>query len=299
MRILVTGALGYIGTELLYRLAHRSDVTVYAVDNDPEAIKTRLGFLLRHNNLHFINMDITDISAVRRLPSADRIVHLAAVVGYMHCDNTPDIARLTNILGTHNVVSLNKPTIFLSTGSVYGTIGSECDETVTLNPQTLYAETKVEGERIVKSVPHTILRPATAFGLSFKVRHDLLVHTLAQDAIRYGHIKLYQPQAMRSFYSVGKLAELCEFACDNFEKFDGQVFNVGCESGNVRKIDIVNMIKENTVLEVELVEGSDLDTRDYNVRYDRLRSVWSNYDEDFEAKIKTVIGYYKKWIRKQ
>jgi nucleoside-diphosphate-sugar epimerase len=299
MKILVTGALGYIGTELLYRLGHRSDVTVYAIDNNEDAIKTRLGFLMRHPNIHFINADITNISAVRQLPRVDRIVHLAAVVGYMHCDNTPDLARLTNILGTHNIANLVTPTVFLSTGSVYGKIGHECDETVDLNPQTLYAETKVEGEHIIKSVQHTVLRPATAFGLSFKVRHDLLVHTLAQDAIRYGKIKLYQPNAMRSFYSVGKLAELCEYACDHFEKFDGRTFNVGCESGNVKKVEIANMIKQHADFQLELVDGEDLDTRNYNVRYDRLRAVWARYDEDFPAKIESVVGYYKQWITKQ
>ena len=299
MKILVTGALGYIGTELLYRLGHRSDVTVYAVDNSIDAIKSRLGFIVRHPNIHFINADITDIAAVRQLPKVDRIVHLAAVVGYIHCGNTPELARLTNILGTYNIASLATPTIFLSTGSVYGKIGSECDESVDLHPQTLYAETKVEGECIIRSVPYTILRPATAFGLSFKVRHDLLVHTLAQDAIRHGKIKLYQPTAMRSFYSVGKLAELCEYACDNFHKFENNTFNVGCESGNVKKVDIANMIKQHAEFDLEVVDGEDLDTRDYNVRYEKLKSVWKGYDEDFPAKIQSVVGYYQQWIRKQ
>lgn len=299
MKILVTGALGYIGTEFLYRLANRQDITVYAVDNDQEAIKTRLGFLLRYPNINFINADVTDINALKRLPKADIIVHLAAVVGYMQCDHTPELARLTNILGTYNIAQLGLPTIFLSTGSVYGKIGEVCDELVSLNPQTLYAETKAEAETIIKAVPHTILRPATAFGLSFKIRHDLLVHTLIQDAIRNSKIRLYQPEAMRSFYSVQKLAELCEYACDHFDAFSNKTLNVGCESGNVRKVDIAKIVRNYAEFDLEIVAGEDHDTRNYNVKYDRLREIWLKYDEDFHAQIGSIVGYYQRWIKKQ
>jgi nucleoside-diphosphate-sugar epimerase len=295
MKILITGALGYIGTELLYRLSNRPDITVYAVDNNLESIKSRLGFLLRFPNIHFINADITNPSDVKKLPKVDRIVHLAAIVGYVSCGETPDLARLTNILGTHNIADLQTPTVFLSTGSVYGEIGNECDESVDLNPQTLYAETKVEGERIIKNTRHVILRPATAFGLSFKVRHDLLVHTLIQNAINNNHIQLYQPNSMRSFYSVQKIAELCEYVCDQFDAFENKILNVGCESGNVKKVDIVSMIQQYHEFSLEIIEGKDLDTRDYNVRYEKLKSLWKDYDENFPEKIESIVGYYKKW----
>lgn len=295
MKILITGALGYIGTELLYRLSRRPDITVYAVDNDLTSIQSRLGFLLRFPNIHFINADIANIKDVKKLPKVDRIIHLAAIVGYISCGQTPELARLTNILGTHNIADLQTPTVFLSTGSVYGEIGSECDENTALNPQTLYAETKAEGERIIKNTRHVILRPATAFGLSFKVRHDLLVHTLIQDALNHNHIQLYQPAAMRSFYSVQKLAELCEYICDTFETFENNILNVGCKSGNIKKVDIVSLIQKYHNFSLEIIEGKDLDTRDYNVRYDKLKSLWKDYDENFSEKIESIIGYYKTW----
>lgn len=297
MKILVTGALGYIGTELLYRLANRPEITVYAVDHNIESIQARLGFLLRFPNIHFINADITNVSDLKKLPKVDRIVHLAAIVGYIRCSETPDLARLTNILGTYNIADLQIPTIFLSTGSVYGEIGSECEEEIDLNPQTLYAETKVEGERIIKNTRSVILRPATAYGLSFKVRHDLLVHTLIQNAINHNHIQLYQPNAMRSFYSVQKIAELCEYICDEFDKFENKTLNVGCESGNVKKVEIVSMIQKYHKFTLEIIDGKDLDTRDYNVKYDKLKTLWKDYDEDFSKKIESIVEYYKQWKR--
>lgn len=294
-KILVTGALGYIGTELLYRLSKRTDIEIHALDNDLLSIQTRLGFLLRHDNIKFYNVDITNINDLKKIPEVDIIIHLAAVVGYITCNETPESAKLTNILGTYNISLLQKPTVFLSTGSVYGEIGSTCDETVMTNPQTLYAETKLEGERIIKQTRHTILRPGTAFGLSFKVRHDLLIHTLIQDALSNNYIKLYQPESMRSFYTVQKLAELCEYICDNFEKFENEIVNVGCESGNIKKKEIVDIISKYHEFELKIVPGKDLDTRDYNVKYDKLKNLWPDYDEKFQDKIEKIIGYYRNW----
>jgi nucleoside-diphosphate-sugar epimerase len=295
MKILITGALGYIGTELLYRLGKQTHSEIIAVDNNIDSIKSRLGFVLQYPNIKFINADITDYDQVQQLPKADIIVHLAAVVGYITCGETPELANLTNIVGTRNIASLNTPTIFLSTGSVYGKIGDTCDENVTLNPQTLYAETKVKGEEIIRQIQHTILRPATAFGLSFKVRHDLLVHNLMQDAIYKKHIKLYQPEARRSFYSVQKIAELIEYISFNYSKFDGVTFNVGCESGNVTKRSICNLISKHVTYELEIIDGEDLDSRDYNVKYEKLQNLWDNYNEDFESHIFKIAEYYKSW----
>ena len=59
------------------------------------------------------------------------------------------------------------------------------------------------------------------------------------------------------------------------------------------------MIKQHAEFDLEVVDGEDLDTRDYNVRYEKLKSVWKGYDEDFPAKIQSVVGYYQQWIRKQ
>lgn len=295
MKILITGAMGYIGTELLYRLSKQTHSEIYAIDNDTDALKTRSGFFNRFENIHVLNIDITDAAQVKTLPKFDLIIHLAAIVGYISCGETPDLAKKTNIEGTKIICDLDTPIIFLSTGSVYGEIGDVCDESIDLNPQTLYAETKVEGENIVKNISHVILRPATAFGMSFKVRHDLLVHNLVIDAIKKKEIKLYQPEAMRSFYSVQKIAELLEYISFNFSKFDNKVMNVGCLSGNVRKKYITEIISKWCDFELEIIDGKDLDTRDYHVNYDILKQHWPNLDEDFDRQVEKIVRYYMTW----
>jgi nucleoside-diphosphate-sugar epimerase len=295
MKIILTGALGYIGCEALQRFAARPDITVYAVDNDNTAIRDRGAYFLRYSNIKIVNCDITDLSAVQQLPDADMIVHLAAIVGYQTCDQNPDLTHLTNVIGTKNISSLGHPMIFFSTGSVYGDIGSSCDESVSTNPQTVYAKTKYQAEEIARTTSSVIFRPATAFGLSFKTRHDLLIHNFSQQAVKERHINVYQPRAMRSFYSVQKLAELIEFACCNFSSFRQETFNVGCHSGNITKQDIVNLIRKHVDFTYNIVPGADADTRDYNVNYDKLKAVWSDYNENFSDQIANIVEYYKKW----
>jgi nucleoside-diphosphate-sugar epimerase len=194
-----------------------------------------------------------------------------------------------------NIITLDTPIVYFSTGSVYGQIGELCDETVVPNPQTIYAQTKYRGEQLVQQVEHVIFRPATAYGLSFKTRHDLIVHNLAQQAVSQGQIEIYQPTACRSFYSVQKLAELIEFACANYSMLKNNTYNVGCESGNVTKQQLLELLQQHVDFVWTGVDGADADTRDYNVNYDKLKSVWPNYNETFAHKIPVIVEYYKKW----
>lgn len=292
MNILITGALGYIGSEALLRFANRPDINVYAVDNDYAALRDRGAFFQRFPNINVVAADITQ---PMQLPDVDLIVHLAAVVGYSQCDNCPDQTFKTNVSGTENIARLNKPTIFFSTGSVYGEIGDVCNELIAVNPKTIYAKTKHLAEQQIQQVPHIIFRPATAFGLGLKTRHDLLVHDLSKQAVKNKHIDLYQPQARRSFYSVQKLAELIEFAVDNFNRFTHGIYNVGCSSGNVTKQHIINLLQQCIDFDYSVVPGSDADTRDYNVNYDLLASLWPGLHEEFDTQIPAIVEYYTKW----
>ena len=295
MKIILTGALGYIGGETLLRFAHRPDITVYAVDNDSDAICNRGAYFMRFPNIHIINCDISDLEQVQQLPSADIIIHLAARVGYASSESDHEQTKNINITGVENIASLARPVVFFSTGSVYGKIGKVCDETVTPNPQTIYAETKYQGEQLIKHIDHVIFRPATAYGLSLKTRHDLIIHDLAQQAVKKNRLQIYQPGAMRSFYSVQKLAELVEFSCDNFDTIKNNIYNVGCESGNVTKQQLLDLISTQCEFDYVTVDGADADTRDYNVDYNKLKSVWPNYNESFVDQITAIINYYKNW----
>lgn len=297
MKIILTGALGYIGSEALLRFAQRPEVTVYAVDNDTAAIRDRGAYFMRYPNIKIINCDVTDLTQVQLLPTADLIMHLAAKVGYLSSSSDPALTQEINVQGVKNIATLARPVVFFSTGSVYGKIGNVCDETTVPNPQSIYAETKYRGEQIVRQVEHVIFRPATAYGLGFKTRHDLLAHNLTQQVIENRRLEIYQPEARRSFYSVQKLAELIEFVCDNYTVFKNATYNVGCESGNVTKQQLLMLLQEHVDFDWRRINGADADSRDYNVNYSKLQSVWPNYNETFADKIPAIVEYYKQWLK--
>lgn len=297
MKIIITGALGYIGGETLLRVSKRPDITVYAVDYDTRAIRDYGAYFSRWSNIKIINCDITDIEQVNQLPNADLVVHLAAKVGYVSSNTQPELTEMINVHAVKNIVQLAIPTVFFSTGSVYGKIGMTCDETVTPNPQTIYSKTKYQGEHEIKQIDHVIFRPATAYGLSLHTRHDLVVHDLIKQSITNKKLEVYQPSAMRSFYSVQKLAELIEFCCDNFDKFKNNTYNVGCESGNMTKQQLLQIIGSFNEFDYAIVPGADADNRDYNVCYNKLKLIWPNYNENFIEKIPAILGYYKQWLQ--
>ena len=288
MKILITGALGYIGTQLLYNLRN-TECEIIAFDNSEDAMHARLGYLLQTNkNLKFMKYDLHDNLKVFK--DCDLVIHLAAEVGYITCDENPELAQKTNVEGTKKIADLNIPTIFLSTGSVYGKLEQDCVETLPLNPATLYAETKAIGEEIISEIDNfTILRPATAYGLSFKVRHDLLIHTLCSDAIKYGHIDLYQPNAKRTFFHVNDLANTIEYIIDNFSEFNKEIFNVGSDLLNIRKVEIVEEIKKHVELTYKIVKDEDKDMRDYYVDYSKLNKF---FKANNPLKIDEIVNFY-------
>lgn len=292
MKIMITGALGYLGTQLLSQLVD-TDVEIIAIDNSTEAISSRLGSFLYNTKFSFYNVNVTDTQRLNALPKVDLIVHLASVVGYISCNITPGLAHDTNVIGTENIANLNTPVIYLSSGSIYGEIGDVCNEETQINPKSLYAEHKVLGEKAVSRVSNVILRPATLFGCSYKIRDDLLVHTLIQDAVKTNYIDLYQPYARRSFYSVRKMASLLKYICENYSKFEGEVVNVGCETGNLTKRQLCEIISKYTNTDIRIVPGQDLDSRDYNIDYGKLKSLWSEYDENFELHIPQLVRFYE------
>ena len=283
MHILITGGCGYVGCELL-QILKNSNHKITVVDSD----QTRIDKYKNMFDAEFICEDINNLSHT----NADIIIHFAAIVGYLLANNQPELTVQTNDKGTAKIASLGKPVIYYSTGSVYGTLGETCTEDSPINPLSLYSKTKYAGESHVKKIDHIIFRPATAIGPGINTRDDLLVHDLTIKAINDKYIDLYQPTVMRSFYSVKKLAELGLYAAENFDLMKNQSYNVGCESGNINKIDIVNNLAKTFDFELEVVAGQDADNRDYNVDYKKLAAVWPDYKYDFNEIMEEVKAYY-------
>tara|TARA_Y100001963_G_C6755284_1_gene436492 strand:+ start:349 stop:1296 length:948 start_codon:yes stop_codon:yes gene_type:complete len=276
-KILVTGGAGYVGTALLPKLLEAGhEVTV--LDNLMQGGNQLLSFF-RNKNFHFVNGDVTikgDLeSAVK---DKDVIIHLAAIVGFPACKNNPELATAVNIGGTQNLIDVTTPDqviLYGSTGSNYGKVTNICTEESPLNPLSLYGETKTEAEHMLMARGNTVAyRFATAFGVSPRLRLDLLINDFTNKCLRDGYLVVYEKHFMRTFIHVSDMAEAFMLAVNNLDKMVNNVYNIGDDSMNYSKEAICNMVAEKTDAFIHFEEiGSDADKRNYVVSYDKVRAL--------------------------
>lgn len=272
-KVLITGGAGYIGSVLTpYLLRSGADVTV--LDSLRYGGESILGFVHRPNYT-FIQGDIRDTGLlIELLPGVDAIVHLASLVGDRACDASPGLTQQINVDGTCVVVDTARRVgvsrlLFASTASCYGANddGIFADENSALNPLTLYAETKIEAEQIVLDAGYTVGRFATVYGLSPRMRFDLILNQFALEAFR-GELHVHNPTAWRSHIHVWDLARAIYALLD--VGIGARIFNVG--GYNRRKLDLVNHLQTLLEFDVGYVElGAD--SRDYQVNFDGIRAL--------------------------
>jgi nucleoside-diphosphate-sugar epimerase len=183
-----------------------------------------------------------------------------------------------NHIGTKNVISgLDGSQLLLygSTGSNYGSVQGVCTEETPLNPLSIYAETKTLGEEeVLKYNNHIAYRFATAFGVSPRLRLDLLINDLSYTAFTQKYIAVYESHFMRTFIHIRDIAKSFLFAIDNQDRMKNEVFNVGDWSMNYSKKDVCEMIKKKTDCFVHYADfDGDADKRDYVVSYDKIKNV--------------------------
>lgn len=277
MKVLVTGGAGYVGSVLvpeLLTLGH--EVTVFdSLRYGGHALLP----LFRYNNFSFIKGNVCDAPAVESaVATHDAVVHLAAIVGYPACRKYPVDAQQTNVDGVRTVagcLTRNQTLVYASTGSNYGQLDEICTEESPLNPITLYGRTKTEGECIaLEAANSTALRFATAFGVSPRMRLDLLINDFVRMAVQDRQIIVYERHFRRSIVHVFDMARAIIFALENIERMRGEPFNVGHESMNLTKGDIADRIREFVEFYLHFAEiGTDADQRDYEVSYEKIRGL--------------------------
>ena len=296
-KILITGGAGYIGTELTKLLLESGYyVTVYDRLMYDGAV---LIPFFSDPNFNFIKGDILDKDKLSdAMTDKDVIIHLAAVVGYFACDKNKNMSTDINVQGTQNVLDAIEPSqllLFGSTGSNYGKVDGICLETTPLNPSTLYGRTKTEAEDIVMNQHNNSIayRFATAFGISPRLRMDLLINDLVYKAVTEGALVIYQSSAMRTFIHVRDMAMSFLFAIVNHDKMSGEVYNCGSNSLNYSKRDICDMIKDKTGCYIHYNDFDyDKDNRDYEVSYDKLYDLGYDISVSIDEGIDELLNVY-------
>ena len=292
--VVVTGGAGFYGSVLVRHLLSEG-YRVHVVDNltyGPQPVMD----LLINDAYSFSRGDVLDRDLLKReLAEADAVVHLAAVVGYPLCKKRPELARAVNVQGTINVldaIPAEVPVIYASTGSNYGEVRGVCTEDTPLNPLSLYGETKTEAERLCMERGNCIsFRFATAFGLSPRLRLDLMINDFTYQALVQKYLVVYEKHFRRTFIHVLDMARAVAHGLENLDAMKDQIFNCGDVTMNFTKEDIVGILQSNLDFLVHFAEvGSDADKRDYEVSYTRIREAGFETRIGIQRGIEELIG---------
>jgi nucleoside-diphosphate-sugar epimerase len=277
--ILLTGGAGYIGSKLAPALLE-SGHKVTVVDNFMYK-QPSLAAIISNKNFELFYGDIRNYDLMKELLSInDVVIPLAAIVGAPACDKDPIQAKTINrdaILWMLDNLSIDQLILMPTTNSAYGSGDKEnyCDENSPLNPLSTYAKDKVEVEKMLLNHPNSVsFRLATVFGISPRMRLDLLVNNFVYRAITDGFITLFESKFMRNYIHVSDVVNTFILALENWSDFRGEIFNVGLSDANISKLDLcieIQKILPNFVFN-ESNLGKDPDQRNYLVSNRKIES---------------------------
>jgi nucleoside-diphosphate-sugar epimerase len=296
MKILITGGAGYIGSVLtptLLALGH--EVTV--VDN----------FLFRQNTLadccpyatfHVVRGDCRDDALMKKLVAkSDVIIPLAALVGAPLCDRDPVAARTTNFEAVAMLCRIASPSqriIMPVTNSGYGVgeKGKHCTEESPLRPISLYGVTKVQAEEAQLQRENSIsFRLATVFGVSPRMRIDLLVNDFVHRAVTDRAVVIFEGHFKRNYIHVRDVARVFVHGLDHFAAMKGKPYNVGLDDANLSKLELCAVIRKHLpkFVFLEAPIGEDPDKRDYIVSNARIAATGFKPEWDLDRGIQELI----------
>jgi nucleoside-diphosphate-sugar epimerase len=299
-RIFVTGGAGYIGSLLVPGLlADGHEVTVLDTFARGE---TTLADCCRYEGFRPIRGDARDEETVRKLlAKADIVIPLAALVGAPLCARDPIAATTLNrdaVLTIVKHLGRDQRLIFPNSNSGYG-IGADdeyCTEESPLNPISLYGRTKVEAERaILDSGNGVTLRLATVFGMSPRMRIDLLVNDFTYRAINDRFVVIFEGHFKRNYIHVRDVAKAFRHAIANYETMNGRPFNVGLSEANLSKIELCELIRTHIpdFVYLEAPIGEDPDKRNYIVSNARIEGTGFAADWSLDAGVRELIRGYQ------
>jgi nucleoside-diphosphate-sugar epimerase len=298
--ILVTGGAGYLGSILVPALLDR-DYRVTVLDN----------FMFRQDslatccidpNFEVVRGDARDERVLAPLVArADAVIPLAALVGAPICDRDQIAAVSTNrdaIQTLDRRMSQSQRMLVPISNSGYGVGASDafCTEESPLRPVSLYGRTKVEAEEIVLARENSIsFRLATAFGMSPRMRLDLLVNSFVHKAVTDSALVLFEAHFRRNFIHVRDIARVFQHGLDRFDAMRGRPYNVGLSDANLSKFQLCERIKAQVpnFFFVEAAVGEDPDKRDYIVSNERLEATGFKTEYGLDRGIAELIKAYR------
>lgn len=296
MKLLLTGAGGYLGTVLVRQLLADPSLQLRLLDRLDYGAQPLMA-VIEHRPFELLVGDIRDPRVLdTALDGVDQIIHLAAVVGYPACDARPQEADETNVEATRQLCAraIGRRVIFASTGSCYGAVEGLCTEETPLSPLTRYGRNKRDAEEAVQAVDGLILRFATLYGPSPRMRWDLLPNAFCLTAVRDETLRVYEPTARRTFLHVEDAAYLIGQLLVK-EPVTG-VYNVGTTRGNCTKGRLAQWVQRASGCQLAEADGHDPDARDYHVSYDKLARVIPWWDSHTIARtIPDLVQWARVW----
>ena len=279
-KVFVAGGAGYLGSVFVPELLNQS-YKVTVLDNLMHDQHSLLE-CCANSDFDFIKGDICDKDLILSLiPKYDIIIMLAALVGVPACKANPTLTKLVNYdapVAIINKLSPSQKVIFPTTNSGYGVGGKDkfCTEESSLKPLSVYGKLKVDLEKAFLDTGNAItFRLATVFGMSPRMRMDLLVNDFTYRAFKDRFIVLFEEHFRRNYIHIRDVTKAFIFGIDNYERMQGEPYNVGLSSANLTKRQLCEKIKE-YVPELYIHSapvGEDPDKRDYIVSNAKLESL--------------------------
>jgi nucleoside-diphosphate-sugar epimerase len=296
MKILVTGAAGYIGSVLVPILL-KSGHEVIAIDNFMYK-QTSLLECCHNRNFILINGDVRNTELIEKsLKTVDAILPLACLTGAPLCNKDPISAKSVNFEAIKKILEMRSPNqaiIFPTTNSGYGIgeKGIHCTENTPLRPVSLYGKLKVEIENIILESGNSItFRFATVFGVSPRMRLDLLVNDFTYRAYYDRFIVLFEAHFKRNYLHVRDAARAFVYGLENFDRMKGEAFNVGLSDANISKAELCEVINEHipSFYFSEADIGEDVDKRDYIVSNEKIEAAGFKTEHSLSYGIQELI----------
>ena len=301
--ILITGGAGYLGSNLTRHLLE-AGYTVTVLDNLMYDQVTLL-HLFGNPKFQFELGDVRDKKLLQELVGLhDVIIPLAAIVGMPACKANPDLTIAVNYQQVADIVEVlrdDQKLILPNTNSQYGSSDSIITEESPFNPLSLYAKTKCDAENIMLEKGNGVsLRLATVFGVSPRMRTDLLVNDFVYKSVVDGYLVLFEAHFKRNYIHVQDIARTFQFIIENYDECKGHAFNVGLSTANLSKLELAEKIKSHIPSLVIKQDDfkEDFDKRNYIVSNEKLEALGWKPIYDLDYGIKQLMSAYKIVINK-